>query len=118
MRTKATRSNLRGESGHQSPANPHTAAVGLLCDDSDQGDAWPQATEYLRQDELDLARRVKNFLAGRNLPGLRRLSIDVDGSSVVLRGTVRTFYEKLLAVHCCQRVAGVINVVDGIEVAA
>ena len=34
----------------------------------------------------------------------------------MLRGAVRSYYEKQLAVNCCQRVAGVINVVDAIQV--
>lgn len=118
MRTQPPRAEFRSDSSHTLQAFQGSSAA-LLADDAEgTGEAWPQASEYLHQEQLDLARRVKNFLAGRNLPGLRRLEIEVDGNSVVLRGTVRTFYEKQLAVHCCQRVAGVINVVDGIEVAA
>jgi osmotically-inducible protein OsmY len=67
-------------------------------------------------DDVELQRRVKNFLVQRSIPSLRRLTIEVDGTSVIIRGHVRTYYEKQLAVHCCQRVAGVINVVDAIEV--
>jgi BON domain-containing protein len=66
--------------------------------------------------EDDLARRVKSFLAGRNVPGLRRLLVEVEGNSVILHGRVRTYYEKQLAITCCQRVAGVLNVIDEIEV--
>ena len=126
MRTQSTRTEMRGDRNHQAGSGDDSRSVEetsgggvLLADKPDAtGSAlWARGMHYLRQDELDLARRVQNFLAGRNQPGLRRLSINVDGSSVVLRGVVRTYYEKQLAVHCCQRVAGVISVVDGIEVA-
>jgi osmotically-inducible protein OsmY len=66
--------------------------------------------------EGDLEQRVRNFLEGRNIPGLRRLGVKAAAGQVTLFGRVRTFYEKQLALHCCQRVAGVIQVVDAIEV--
>jgi osmotically-inducible protein OsmY len=69
-----------------------------------------------RRLEDDLELRVRNFLDGRNIPGLRRLGVAVKAGQVTLHGRVRTFYEKQLALHCCQRVAGVIQVVDAIEV--
>jgi osmotically-inducible protein OsmY len=75
-----------------------------------------QAASPAQQAEEDLLRRVKIFLAGRSMPALRRLKVTVEGNCVSLHGMVRTYYEKQLAVTCCQRVAGVINVVDGIEV--
>lgn len=68
------------------------------------------------REPLDLKRRVENFLAGRNLPGLRHLDVEVTGGVVTLKGRVRSFYEKQLANHCCRRVAGVHEVVDGIDV--
>lgn len=73
---------------------------------------YPSATE----DPPDLQRRVKSFLESRSVPGLRRLTVEARGNVVVLRGTVRTYYEKQLAVHCCQHVAGVMAVTDQIEV--
>ncbi len=72
--------------------------------------------DELRRGEDDLAMRVRNFLDGRNIPGLRRLGVTVSAGQVTLFGRVRTFYEKQLALHCCQRVAGVIHVIDAIEV--
>lgn len=67
--------------------------------------------------DSELKRRVQLFLAGRNMPGLRRVDVDVTGDTVVLKGRVRTFYEKQLAAHCCRRVAGVIKVIDAMDVA-
>jgi osmotically-inducible protein OsmY len=70
----------------------------------------------LRPLEVELEQRVRNFLDGRNVPGLRRLGVAAFDGEVTIFGRVRTFYEKQLALHCCQRVAGVIHVVDAIEV--
>jgi hypothetical protein len=74
-------------------------------------------TGQQHDDELDLVRRVRNFLDQRSVPSLRRLAVEAAGTSIVLRGTVRSYYEKQLALNCCQRVAGVLDVVDAIEVA-
>jgi osmotically-inducible protein OsmY len=41
-----------------------------------------------------------------------------DDGTVTLRGQVRSFYEKQLCHHTCRRVAGVLRLVDEIEVAA
>ena len=59
---------------------------------------------------------MRSFLAGRNIPSLRRLEVEVVAGRVTLRGRLRTYYEKQLALHCCQRVAGVITLVDAMEV--
>ncbi len=63
----------------------------------------------------DLRRRVRLFLIGSNLPGLRHIEPEVHGDTVILKGSVRTFYEKQLAVRLSRRVAGVIHIVDSIE---
>lgn len=64
----------------------------------------------------ELQQRVLLFLTGSNLPALRHLKVNVDGDTVTLRGQVQTFYEKQLAVEFSKRVAGVIRVVDAIDV--
>ena len=66
------------------------------------------ANEQLRQ-------RVRLFLSGSNQPGLRHIEVDAHGDTVTLSGSVRTFYEKQLAVRLSRRVAGVIHVVDSLE---
>jgi hypothetical protein len=96
----------------RSPAN----LVGILAVDDHRLQGWPAAAEPGNDDDRELERRVRNFLAQRSVPGLRRLAVEADGDSVQLRGIVRTYYEKQLAVHCCQRVAGVLRVIDSIEV--
>lgn len=68
------------------------------------------------QADHELKRRVMNYLAGRHMPALRHLEVEADNGTVTLRGRVRSFYEKQLCQHCCQRVAGVIRMVDDIVV--
>jgi osmotically-inducible protein OsmY len=64
----------------------------------------------------DLKHRVSLFLAGRHVLSLRGLEIDARGGTVTLRGRVGSFYEKQLSQQCCRRVAGVIDLVDRVEV--
>jgi hypothetical protein len=66
----------------------------------------------------DLKHRVSLFLAGRHVLSLRGLEIDARGGTVTLRGRVGSFYEKQLSQQCCRRVAGVIELVDRVEVTA
>jgi len=66
----------------------------------------------------DLKRRVSNFLATRQHARLLRLDVDVNDGIVTLQGRLASFYEKQLALSCCQRVAGVRQLVDEVEVVA
>lgn len=111
MKTESGR-NPRSQSSlaHRSDAG----MLGIIAAEDHRTDRWSSDTSCEESGELE--RRVKNFLAGRSIPSLRRLTVEVDGTSVQLRGMVRSYYEKQLAVHCCQRVAGVINVIDAIQV--
>jgi osmotically-inducible protein OsmY len=63
-----------------------------------------------------LARRIRNFVSSKQLPGTATFRVDVDGGTVTLGGKVGSFYQKQLWIHGAQRVAGVIRVVDEIEV--
>jgi osmotically-inducible protein OsmY len=65
--------------------------------------------------DSDLKRRVELFLQQKGVSSLPRLSIEVEGGHVMLRGTVRSFYERQLCL-CCQHVAGVLRVVDELKV--
>ena len=79
-------------------------------------EAWQAPIDAAAQRDADLQRRVRSFLATRSEPALRRIDIDADCGRVTLRGLVRSFYERQLAVHCCRRVAGVTEVIDQINV--
>ncbi len=75
--------------------------------------------DLLRQgDREELRQRIRLFLAGSHIPGLRQVRVDLDGDTVVLQGEVGTYYEKQMAAQFASRVAGVIRVVDFVEVGA
>jgi osmotically-inducible protein OsmY len=65
-----------------------------------------------------LASRVSMQLAETNRANLRRLSVDVNGGEVTLRGHVSTFYEKQVALQACRLLAGIERLIDAVEVAA
>ncbi len=64
----------------------------------------------------DLERRTRIFLAQKNVSALRGITVFASDGTVKLRGRVCSFYEKQLCLNCCQHVAGVIQVIDEIEV--
>lgn len=66
--------------------------------------------------DRDLERRVVSYLLGRHVPSLRHLAVEANNGTVTLRGRVQTFYEKQLCQHTCQRVAGVVKLVDAVDV--
>ena len=68
-------------------------------------------------EDLDLARRVENYLHSKQMRSLRGVDVEANRGRVVLRGDVGSFYEKQLCLNCTRRVAGVIDLVDEIRVA-
>lgn len=66
----------------------------------------------------ELRRRIISFLAGRNVPSLRHVQVDVSEGVVTLQGRVYTFYEKQLCLQCCRRVSGVVRLNNTVEVIA
>jgi osmotically-inducible protein OsmY len=68
--------------------------------------------------DRELERRVVSYLADRHLPGLRHLKVEAASGTVTLKGTVNSFYEKQLSQQCCRRVAGVLKLIDAVDVAA
>jgi len=77
-----------------------------------------QGKTYRVDQNEDLKRRVVNYLVGRQMPSLGRIHVDADNGTVVLSGSVKSFYEKQLCLHCCQRVAGVVKLIDEVSVAS
>ena len=65
----------------------------------------------------ELVRRIENYLFQRNPQIVDTVRVAVDGDDVVLSGNVTSFHHRQLCIHTCQRVAGVIRIVDRIEVA-
>ena len=68
------------------------------------------------QADQDLSMRVVNFLHDRHVPSLRQLEVSAKDGNVTLCGQVSTFYHKQLAIHACQRVAGVRRIIDQLDV--
>ena len=69
-----------------------------------------------RAAEEDLVRRVRQFLRSQ-LPALsRRIEVAAAGDTVTVEGTLRSFYDRQLAIACIRRVAGVRHVVDLVTV--
>ena len=64
-----------------------------------------------------LANRIATHLADTNWPSLKRLSVDVRGGQVTLRGSVGSFYEKQLAIRACRVQGGISEMIDAVEVA-
>jgi osmotically-inducible protein OsmY len=77
-----------------------------------------ESTQRIRVDypDHDVCARVKSFLFSRHLPGIRELEVEVNHGTVTLSGTVNSYYEKQVALNSCQRVAGVLKMVDRMEV--
>jgi osmotically-inducible protein OsmY len=73
----------------------------------------PKRVEY---PDSDLAQRVRSFLNSRHFPAFRNLDVYVENGSVFVKGHVGSFYEKQVALNSCQRVAGVLSLVDEIDV--
>jgi osmotically-inducible protein OsmY len=68
--------------------------------------------------DADLEGRIRIFLAQKNASALQRIAVSASEGTVRVRGRVHSFYEKQLCLNCCQHVAGVIRVIDEIEVEA
>ncbi len=77
------------------------------------GQMIPTARE-LSPDE-QLARRIRNFVVSHH-SGQREMRLEVDRGVVKLTGSVHSFYQKQLWVHGAKRVAGVVQILDEIEV--
>ena len=66
--------------------------------------------------DLDLERRIVNYLAARHVPGIRWVEVSVSHGIATLQGTVRSFHQKQLCYHSTRRVAGVVGVIDELSV--
>ena len=64
----------------------------------------------------DLVRRVRLSIDHAGLPALRPIDVEMIGSTIVLSGRVATFHQKQLATALASRVAGVVNVMNQLEV--
>jgi osmotically-inducible protein OsmY len=65
--------------------------------------------------DRELQRRIRTFLEQMHIPS-SQLRVDVKNGVVTLRGSHRSFYHKQLCINCCQRVAGVVELIDSTKV--
>jgi osmotically-inducible protein OsmY len=66
--------------------------------------------------DRDLEDRVRNYLYGYQMPTLRQVEVVACNGAVVLRGRLASFYQKQLCLSCAARVAGVLRLIDELEV--
>jgi hypothetical protein len=78
------------------------------------GTRFPDKATAIERENL--RQRVRLFLASSNIPTLRHVDVEVGGDAVLLQGKVRSYYEKQMALQFAARVAGVIRVIDLIQV--
>ncbi len=69
------------------------------------------------KDDIQLGRRLVNFLYQRQVPGSDHVLLDVRGGVVAVGGELPTRRAKWLCIECCRRVAGVIRIIDDVKVA-
>lgn len=70
----------------------------------------------LKTADRELRSRVVSYLFGQHVSDLRHLDVEARRGVVTVRGQVHTFHQKQLCLNCCQRVAGVLEIDDQIEV--
>jgi len=68
------------------------------------------------RNDRDVERRVINYLSRQHFPGLRSVAVESSQGVVTIRGRVKSFHERQLCINCCQRVAGVVQLNDEIQV--
>lgn len=78
----------------------------------------PTQSPSIATADRELCRRVLGELAQTHRMSLKRLGVEVRQGMVYLRGSVKSFYEKQLAIRSCIRAAGTGRLVDAVEVPA
>jgi osmotically-inducible protein OsmY len=64
----------------------------------------------------DLEHRIVRFLHAHGLAGAEGLDVSVSGGTVALRGFLPDRHAKWLCLECCRHVAGVMNLIDNVEI--
>jgi osmotically-inducible protein OsmY len=67
--------------------------------------------------DQDLERRIINYLSKQHFARLRSITVEAIQGLVTIQGLVGSYHERQLCISCCQRVAGVVQVVDHLQVA-
>ena len=77
----------------------------------------PTPTLYSASTDIELERRLTNFLYQRHVPDVDCVWLDARGGVVVVSGELPSQHAKWLCIECCRRVAGVVKIIDEVEVA-
>lgn len=64
----------------------------------------------------ELRQRAVDRLQSTQRSALQKLRVETFGNAVVLRGSVPSYYDQQLAIHCCQLVDGVGEIRSEVEV--
>ncbi len=71
----------------------------------------------LADSDHDLENRLQSELSNNQRQAFKRLQVNVGQGIDTLRGCVRAYNGRQLAVQCCRRVPGVRQMIDALEVA-
>ncbi len=69
-----------------------------------------------RFSDADISHRVTSYLCYQGLGDIAQLDVEVHDGVVTLSGVVQDGQEKQVAVNACQRVAGVLHLIDQLQV--
>lgn len=89
-----------------------TGAIAPMALPSPPGKAY--ATPPESSDELE--RRLASFLHARGVPGASTLVFKDDRGIVMIRGKLPSPAAKRLCLECCRHVAGVLALIDQVEI--
>ena len=76
----------------------------------------PDAPQRHTSEDTELEHRLVNFLQERHVLENASLEVEAHGGVVVVGGRLPSSHAKWLCIGCCRHVAGVIKLVDEIEV--
>lgn len=77
---------------------------------------WKRFRGEIRE-AFELEDRVCHHLSRQKFPVFRNLSVNANRGKVIVSGTVRTFYERQIAINSALQVVGVTELTDDITVA-
>lgn len=100
------------------PLHIHVEHLGehVSCPRCGHGFTATDSSHQASAAEIELQRRVTQFLWGCGMTGLQQLRVELHGRTVVLRGRVPSARDRWLCANCCARVAGVLRVIDELEI--
>ena len=70
----------------------------------------------LANTDVELQRRIANFLYQHRVPGIECIQLNVYGGVVAVSGRIPTRYARWLCIESCRRVPGVLRVIDNVKI--